>query len=180
MEALKNLSASCNLIIQKTDKGNSVAFVEKNIYIRHIEKILDDATKFGKVKIKKEILNFSINHERRINNYLKSREKSGSLTTDQYKKIKAIGSRPGILYGLCKVHKAIIDVCPPFRPILFAIRNPSYRLAKLLLPKLSSITFNELTVKDFFAFAEEMVHQDGEIFMGSLDVDLLFTNIPLK
>ena len=48
------------------------------------------------------------------------------------------------------------------------------------MPKLSSITFNELTVKDSFAFAEEMVYQDGKIFMGSLDVDLLFTNIPLK
>ena len=169
MEALKNLSASCNLIIQKTDKGNSVALVEKNVYIRHIEKILDDATKFGKVKIKKEILNFLINHERRINNYF-----------NQYKKIKAIGSRPGILCGLCKIHKAIIDVCPPFRPILFAIGNPSYKLAKFLVPKLSSITFNELTVKDSFAFAEEIVHQDGKLFMGSLDVDLLFTNIPLK
>ena len=104
-EALKNLSANCNLIIQKADKGNSVVLVEKDVYIRHIEKILDDATKFEKVKIKKRILNFSINHERRINDYLKSLEKSGSLTTDQYKKIKAIGNRPGILYGLCKVMK---------------------------------------------------------------------------
>ena len=97
-EALKNLSANCNLIIQKADKDNSVVLVEKDVYIRHIEKILDDATKFEKVKIKKGILNFSINHERRINDYLKSLEKSGSLTTDQHKKIKAIGSRPGILY----------------------------------------------------------------------------------
>ena len=129
-EVLKNLSANCNLIIQKADKGNSVALVEKDVYIRHIEKILDDATKFEKVKIKKGILNFSINHERRINDYLKSLEKSGSLTTDQCKKIKAIGSRPEILYGLCKVHKAIIDVCPPFRPILSAIGTPSYKLAK--------------------------------------------------
>ena len=92
------MSANCNLIIQKADKGNSVVLVEKYVYIRHIEKILDDATKFEKVKIKKEILNFSINHERRMNDYLKSLEKSGSLATDQYKKIKAIGSRPGILY----------------------------------------------------------------------------------
>ena len=35
--------------------------VEKDVYIRHIEKILDDATKFQKVKIKKGIVNFSIN-----------------------------------------------------------------------------------------------------------------------
>ena len=101
---------------------------------------------------------------------MKSLEKSGSLTTDQYKKIKAIGCRPGILYGLCKVHKAIIDVCPPFRPILSAIGTPICKLAKFLVPKLSSITFNEFTVKDSFAFAEEIVHQDGNLFMGSLDV----------
>ena len=74
-EALNNLSANCNLIIQKADKGNSVVLVEKNVYIKHIEKILDDATKFEKVKIKKGILNFSINHERGINDYLKSLEK---------------------------------------------------------------------------------------------------------
>ena len=141
-EALKSLSANCNLIIQKVDKGNSVVLVEKDVYIRHTEENLDDATKFEKVKIKKGILNFSINHKRRINDYLKSLEKSGSMTTDQYKKIKAIGSRPGILYGLCKVHKAIIDVCPPFRPVLSAIGTPSYKLAKFLVPKLSSITLN--------------------------------------
>ena len=54
---------------------------------------------FEKVKIKKGILNFSINYEGRINNHLKSYEKSCSLATDQYKKIKVIGSRPGILCG---------------------------------------------------------------------------------
>ena len=42
---------------------------------------------------------------------MKSLEKSGSLSSDQYKKIKATGSRPE-MYGLCKVHKAIIDICP--------------------------------------------------------------------
>ena len=87
---------------------------------------------------------------------------------------------PGILYGLCKVHKAIIDICPPFRPILSAIGTPSYKLAKFLVPKLSSITFNEFTVKDYFASAEEIVHQDSKLSMGILDVDSLFTNIPLE
>ena len=48
------------------------------------------------------------------------------------------------------------------------------------MPKLSSIRFNELTLKDSFAFAEEIVHQDGKLFMGSLDVDSIFTNIPLN
>ena len=76
------------------------------------------------------------------------------MSTKQYKKIKAVGSKPGILYGLCKVKKTITDVCPPFRSVLSAIETPSYKLAKFLVPKLSSITFNEFTVKDSFAFAE--------------------------
>ena len=87
------------------------------------------------------------------------------------KKLKAIGIRPGILYGLCKAHEAITEICPPFRPILSVIGTPSYKLAKFLVPKHSSVTFNEFTVKDSFAFAEEIVYQDSKLFMGSLDVD---------
>ena len=111
---------------------------------------------------------------------MKCIEKSRSLSSDQYKKIKATGSRPGILYEICKVHKAVIDICPPFRPIISAIGTPSYKIAKFLFPKLSSITFNEFTVKDSFAFAEEILHQDSKFYMGSFDVDSLFTNIPLE
>ena len=65
-----------------------------------------------------------------------------------------IYSRPEILRRVCKVYKAIIDVFPPFRHILSAIGTPSYRLTKFLVPKLYSITFNEFTVKDYFAFAK--------------------------
>ena len=90
---------------------------------------------------------------------MKRLEKSGSLSTEQYKKSKAVRSRPGILYGLCKVHKTITEVCPPFRSILSAIGTHSDELVKFLVPKLSSVTFNELTVKDSFAFAEEIVHE---------------------
>ena len=54
------------------------------------------------------------------------------------------------------------------------------KLAKFLIPKLSSITFNDFNVKDYFASAEEIVHQEGKLFMGSLDVDSLFTNITLE
>ena len=39
---------------------------------------------------------------------------------------------------------------------------------------------NEFNVKDSFEFAEEIAHQDSKLFMGSLDIDLLFTNIPLE
>ena len=107
-------------------------------------------------------------------------EKLKSLSTEKYEKIKAGGSRPGISNGLGKVHKASTYVSPPFKPILYAIRTPSYKLPKLFVSKLSSIAFNELTVRDYFTFAEEVVHRDSKFFMGSLDVDTFFTNIPLE
>ena len=41
-------------------------------------------------------------------------------------------------------------------------------------------TTNEFTVKDYFHFAEEIVDQQHDLFLGSLDVDSLFTNIALE
>ena len=60
------------------------------------------------------------------------------------------------------------------------INTRTYKLAKFLVPILKSLTSNEYTVKDLFSFAEETVKQDSQFFMGNLDVDFLFTNIPLE
>ena len=48
----------------------------------------------------------------------------------------------------CKDHKDIINNCPPFRPILSVTNTPTY------------------------------LEQDSDFFMGSLNVDSLFNNIP--
>ena len=68
---------------------------------------------------------------------------------------------------------------PPFRPISLALQTPTFNLAKFLVPILSHLTKNEYTVKDPFQFSEEICEQDPTLSMGSLDVDSLFTNIPL-
>ena len=60
------------------------------------------------------------------------------------------------------------------------INTPTYKLATFLIPILKSLTSNEHTVKDSFAFDEERVKQDSEYFLGRLDVDSPFTNIPLE
>ena len=82
------MSKNCNLVIQKADKGNLIVIVEKDVYLRHMETILSNYNKFEKVSIKKGILNFSINHEKNINNYLKRPEKPETLPSKQYKKLK--------------------------------------------------------------------------------------------
>ena len=99
-----------NLVVLKADKGNFVVLVDRDVYVNHMENILKDNTKFEKVDIKTTTLNFQINHEKRIDEILKSLKSVGSLNDKQYTKIKAVGFKPGVLYGLCKVHKAIFDL----------------------------------------------------------------------
>ena len=50
-----------------------------------METILCDRNMFEKVRINKRILNFSINHEKNISDYIKRLGKSGSLSTEKYK-----------------------------------------------------------------------------------------------
>ena len=67
-----------------------------------------------------------------------------------------------------------------FRPLLSAINTPGYNLAKFLIPILENLSRSEFNVKDSFKLAKEITKYDSSLFMASLDVESLFTNIPLK
>ena len=77
------------------------------------------------------------------------------------------------------MHKPLKTGLLPFRPILSAIGTPTYKLAKFLVPLLSDKAQNEFPVKDSFTFVDEILPQDSDLHMASLDVDGLFTNVPL-
>ena len=68
-----------------------------------------------------------------------------------------MGTRPGMIYGFCKVHKKFVDRWPPFRPIFSALQTPTYKVAKYLVSNLETVTTNKYTVKDSFNFATEGV-----------------------
>ena len=181
LAALTNLSKNKDIVIQKSDKGNSVVIVDKDTYIKRMENLLSDQRKFEKVTLKNDaFLNFVVNQEKRIDTIFKNLVDSNSMSKEMRKFVKPVETRPGIMYGNCKVHKQQVDGCPPFRPILSALKTPTYNLAKFLVPILNPLTKNEYTVKDSFQFAEEICEQDPTLTMGSLDVDSLFTNIPLN
>ena len=70
--ALKDLYPNKDLIIQKLDKGNSVVLLNRNDYIKRLNKMLSDSSKFKKLNVKpgKEI-NFLLQQEDRLTNFLK-------------------------------------------------------------------------------------------------------------
>ena len=94
-------------------------------------------------------------------------------------KLRPVGSQPGVLYALVKVHKKVIDSCLVFQPILSAIETPTYKIAKFLVLMLKDLTSRKYSVKDSFDFAKEILQQNSDCFMASLDITSLFTNIPL-
>ena len=130
--------------------------------------------------VDKKHLNFIIGIEKKLTNLLKGFKASETISENDYKKLKPRGSSFGILYGLCKTHKKVLDKCPPFRRISSAIKTPSYNLAKFLVPLIEPITKNNFSVKNSFEFSKEICEQNSEYFMASLDAESLFTNIPLE
>ena len=95
-KALQSLSKNTSLVVQKSGKENSVVIVDKDICLKNMELLLSDKAKFEKVDTKKDLLNFTVNHKKRINKYLKFLKSSGALSVEQHKKIKAVGcSKPG-------------------------------------------------------------------------------------
>ena len=48
------------------------------------------------------------------------------------------------------------------------------------MPILSCLTIKEFAVNESFSFAKEIVEQDSSFYMDNLDVNSLFTNIPLE
>ena len=170
-----------SIIIQRADKGNVIVIVDKNVYIDKMESILNDKFKFKEVKfttINGE-LDFLLEQELDIKKFLNTLHDKDILSDSEFKELTPHGSQPGILYGLCKVHKECVDKSPPFRPILSAIRTPPYGLAKFLVPVLSELTKNNYVCKDSFSFARDVRSQDKKLFMTSFDIDSLFTNLPL-
>ena len=84
------------------------------------------------------------------------------------------------MYGSSKIHKPLVNGFPKLRPILSALNTDTYKWAKLFVPSLRHLTSNEFTLKDSFESAKIICEQDTGLFMGSLDVDSLFTNVPLE
>ena len=124
-------------------------------------------------------LNFVVHQEKGIDIIFNNLVYSNSMPKEMRKFIKPVATRPGIMYRNCKVHKQQVDGLPLFRPTLSALKTSTYCLATLLVPILNSSTNNEYTVKEPFQFSEVICHQDPTLFIGSSDVDSLFTICPL-
>ena len=147
--ALKNLSSLKNIIIQKLDKGNSVVLMNRDDYINRMETLISDPAKFQKLPVpENKDYNFTIKEKRLVDNILDTLYEKNAITRDIKTTLTPDGPSSARLYGLPKIHKALVDGIPNYRPIISQIGSPTYKIAKYLLDFISPITKNEYRLKD--------------------------------
>ena len=148
-DALKSLLKDDNIIIQKSDKGNSVVILNRTDYVNRMNELLSDVTKFKQIKLKDgDDYNYLTNQELRISKALRDLRNSGAIADHTYQKLNPTGTQPSVIYGLSKVHKPAVNGVPKLRPILSAINSPTYKLSQYLNTILKPFTTNEYTAKD--------------------------------
>ena len=180
LHAVNSLKQNNDIIIQKAEEGNTVVIIDKDAYKAKMKCLILDPSKFKKLDIQNDKhLNFILDKEGKLKDILKPLYEKRCFAKSQYLQIGSAGSKPGILYGQAKVHKPVKDNCPSLRPILSGTGTPTYDLAKFLFPILKPLTKNEYTVHDSFSFANDVRKLSSKNLMASLDVESLFTNIPL-
>ena len=112
MSALVNLSKDNSIVISKADKGNAVVIQDSSLYVNKLIKLLEDKTKFECIED-----DLTITRAQKLTQYLKNLLDQNKIDEKTYNEIRPVGSKPGVLYGLPKVHKK--DV--PIRPIISSI-----------------------------------------------------------
>ena len=176
------LSKIKQIVIQKSGKDNSIVIVDREKYIERTEHFWSDQSKFQKIALKDEnFSNFVTSEEKRIDEIYRKLDNCNTMSEETRRHLKAARTIARIIKnnGSCKLHKKMCRWLSTFQTNFICFTN-TYKPAKYLLPVLEPLTKNKYTSKDSFNFATEIVEQDSSKFMGSVDIDSLYTNIPFE
>ena len=112
---LFSLKSNNNIIIQKADKGNTVVILDRASYVFEMEKLPGDTSKFIKVafnfkhKVSKEVRHLT-DIESNMKHCLNDLLENNYLSKEDYNFMRQCGNKLGVLYGLCKVHKNLMNL----------------------------------------------------------------------
>ena len=163
-------------MIIKPDKGGGIVLLDTNDYIKKMNDILEDQSKFQKMEKEKDK---TIQIEKALCKQLRILKQKDVIDSMTFERIRPTGSIIPRLYSLLKLHKQNV----PLRPILDMCNSPYHATAKWLTKILEPIRREIVkhSVNDSFHFVRQVKDmQINQLKMFSLDVSSLFTNVPLK
>ena len=166
-KAAKELKNNENIVIRKADKSSIYVILNKNDYMDKLNLILSDTSKF------KLIRRNPIETIKKKANELIS---TLNAAQDGIHLQKIVGDySPGYIYGNVKTHKAN----NPLRPIISQVPTPTYSLAKSLNKIITPYIPSQYTIKSTNDFIDILHSTKCSGIMASLDVESLFTNVPI-
>ena len=140
--------------------------MNRDDYINQMETLISDPAQYQNYLVpENKDYNFMVKEKRLVDNILDTLYEKNAITCDIKTLLTPDGPSPARLYGLPKIHKALVDGLPNYGPTIPQIGSPTYKIAKYLLDSISLVTKNECTLKDSFKFVSMIDKQDHNSFM---------------
>ena len=166
-EVAKGLREKENIVIRRADKTSAFVLIKKEEYLRKLDEILSDASKFRRIT-----RNPLEDIKREVNNIIDTI----NAVRDAVHLPKITGDFDlGYIYGNVKTHKR----GNPLRPIISQCPTPTYKLAKTLNKILTPYIPDEYSLKSSTEFLSRLRGAPPSGIIASLDVESLFTNVPV-
>ena len=165
--AATSLKNNEHIIVRKADKSSMYVILNKDDYLQKIDTILADTTKFKCIqKDPSKELKHKANQLIDCQNAIVGDIKLNKIVGDY---------EPGYIYGNIKTHKP----GNPIRPIISQIPTPTYKLAKTINEIISPYIPNEYLLRSSNDFVDLLQSNIPQGIIASLDVESLFTNVPI-
>ena len=163
--AAKELRERDDIIIRKGDKSAVYVVMDKDNYFDKMDTILSNPAKFQRLQ------RDPTEQVKKKTNHLIQR---ANATTRHFNQV--IGDYgPGYSYGTVKTHKP----GNPLRPIISQVTTPTYQVAKKLNSLLAPYVPNGRSVSSATEFIDLLRTAPPCHDIASLDVESLFTNVPV-
>ena len=129
---LKRLRENKGIVILRPDKGCGTVILDQEEFVKKIQAIINDTSKFKKLSSDPTIL-----REGQLQRFLRTLKNKGFFTDESYDKIYPSGPKPASIYGLPKIHKLNINedlyVLLFLLQVLITTILPNFLLTYLLL-----------------------------------------------
>ena len=165
-EAAKELRERDDIIIRKGDKAAVYVVMDKEVYMEKMDTILGNPAKFQRLQ-----KDPTEQVKKRINNLI---QKANTSTKHFNQVIGDYG--PGYSYGTVKTHKP----GNPLRPIISQVTTPTYHVAKKLNSLLAPYVPTGRSISSATEFIDLLRTAPPCHDIASLDVESLFTNVPVE
>ena len=97
-----------NLVVQKADKGNTIAILDKDSYLKPVETFMKDSSKLKNIPVAPDKdLNYILNSEKKVTDLLKKLKNKNAISEETYDKLRPVSSKTVTPYGSAKVHKPV-------------------------------------------------------------------------